>query len=183
MAKAGALLSDMQQDSCQPNTITYSSLAKGYCACSDWNSAFSLFHKMVGLGLEADAVIFNTLLDGCVQKGNWALGDEWLAEMQHLNVAPSNFTLSILVKMWSKRGDLDKALECVNAALQDPAGYRRVDAQAGACIVRLASTTATLGELPGVRGDGNLEALRRPRHHKYSASSIAKLHPECRLVV
>ena len=59
MATAGALLSDMQQDGCLPNTITYSSLAKGYCACSDWNSAFSLFHKMVGLGLEADAVIFS----------------------------------------------------------------------------------------------------------------------------
>ena len=80
-------------------------------------------------------MIFNTLLDGCVQKSNWALGDECFAEMEHLNVAQTNFTLSILVKMWSKRGDLDKALECVNAALQDPAGYRLVDAQVGACIV------------------------------------------------
>ena len=104
MTKAEALLSDMQQYGCQPNTITYSSLVKGYCVRGDLNSAFSLFHKKVGLGLEADAVIFNTLLDGCVQKSNWALGDECFAEMEHLNVAQTNFTFSILVKMWSMRG-------------------------------------------------------------------------------
>jgi len=135
MAKAEALLEDMQKEGCEPNTITYSSLVKGHCAKGDLEAAFSLFHKMMDLGFEADAVIFNTLLDGCVQKGNWALGDELLSEMQRLDVQPTNFTLSIMVKMWSKRGELDKAFECVYSALRDPSGYRRVDAQVGACIV------------------------------------------------
>merc|ERR1719491_1639402 len=135
MMKAEALLEDMQKEGCEPNAITYSSLVKGHCAKGDLEAAYSLFHKMMDLGFEADAVIFNTLLDGCVQKGNWALGDELLSEMQRLDVQPTNFTLSIMVKMWSKRGELDKAFEVVYSALQDPMRYKCVDAQVGACIV------------------------------------------------
>jgi len=135
MPRAETLLEEMQREGCEPNTITYSSLVKGHCAKGDLEAAFGLFHKMMDLGFEADAVIFNTLLDGCVQKGNWALGDELLNEMQRLDVQPTNFTLSIVVKMWSKRGELEKAFECVYSALRSPAGYRRVDAQVGACIV------------------------------------------------
>jgi len=135
MTKAEALLEDMQKEGCEPNTITYSSLVKGHCTRGDLEAAFGLFHKMMDLGFEADAVIFNTLLDGCVQKTNWSLGDELLAEMQRLEVQPTNFTLSIMVKMWSKRGELQKAFECVYSALKDPLGYKRVDTQVGACIV------------------------------------------------
>merc|ERR1719188_2113274 len=135
MKKAEALLEDMQKDSCQPNAITYSSLVKGHCVQGDLEAAFRLFHGMMDLGFEADAVILNTLLDGCVQKANWLLGDELLAEMERRKVKPTNFTLSIMVKMWSKRGELEKAFDCVYSALRDPDGRKRVDAQVGACIV------------------------------------------------
>merc|ERR1740123_2409013 len=135
MKKAEALLEDMQKESCQPNAITYSSLVKGHCVRGDLEAALRLFHRMMDLGFEADAVIFNTLLDGCVQKANWMLSDELLAEMERLKVKRTNFTLSIMVKIWSKRGELDKAFDCVYSALRDPDGHKRVDAQVGACIV------------------------------------------------
>merc|ERR1740121_1982146 len=135
MKRAEALLEEMQQDGCQPNVITFSSLVKGHCVLGDLQAALGLFKQMMDGGLKADTIIFNTLLDGCVQKGNWALGDELLAEMERLGVQQSNFTLSILVKMWSKRGNLDKAFQCVYEALREPAGNTRVDAQVGACIV------------------------------------------------
>lgn len=135
MVRAEALLEEMQRDGCQANTITYSSLVKGHCVAGNLRAAFGLFNRMVETGLEMDAVIFNTLLDGCVLKGSWALADELLVEMQRLKVQPSNFTLSIMVKMWSKRRELDRAFECVYAALQEPTGKRRVDAQVGSCIV------------------------------------------------
>merc|ERR1740121_2622233 len=135
MKKAEALLQEMQKDGCQPNAITYSSLVKGHCVRGDLEAALNLFNKMLEEGFEADAVIFNTLLDGCVHKANWSLGDELLTEMKRLEVEPTNFTLSIMVKMWSKRGELDKAFDCVYSALRDPAGQKRVDAQVGACIV------------------------------------------------
>lgn len=135
MAKAEVLLEEMQKEGCQPNAITYSSLVKGHCVRGDLAAALKLFHRMLDMGFAADAVIFNTLLDGCVHKANWALGDELLTEMNRLKVSPSNYTLSILVKMWSKRGNLDKAFECVRSALRDPQSHGQVDAQVGACIV------------------------------------------------
>merc|ERR1740121_3323181 len=135
MKKAEALLEEMQKDGCQPNVITFSSLVKGHCALGDLQAALGLFKQMMDGGFKADAIIFNTLLDGCVQNSNWALGDELLAEMERLGVQHSNFTLSIMVKMWSKRRNLDRAFQCVYDALREPAGNTRVDAQVGACIV------------------------------------------------
>ena len=101
MKRAEALLEEMQKDGCQPNVITFSSLVKGHCVLGDLQAALGLFHQMMDGGLKADTIIFNTLLDGCVKTGKWALGDELLAEMERLGVQQSNFTLSIMVKMWS----------------------------------------------------------------------------------
>jgi len=55
--------------------------------------------------------------------------------MQQQGLAVSSYTLSIVVKMWSKRRDLDKAFSCLRDALRDPSAHGRVDAQVGACIV------------------------------------------------
>merc|ERR1719512_710448 len=135
MSKAEALFDDMKKEGCEPNAITYSSLVKGHCVRGDLQAALGLFPQMLELGFQADAVIFNTLLHGCVDKANWSLGDELIHEMARLGVQPTNYTLSILVKMWSKRGELDKAFEAVYTSLRDPATAWRVDAQVGACIV------------------------------------------------
>jgi len=136
MANAEALLEEMQQEEgCSPNKMTYSSIVKGHCNRGDLTAALQMFHRMLECGIEADAVIFNTLLDGCVQQANFQLADEILAEMDRRQVVPSNYTLSIMVKMWSKRRELDKAFACVRNALRDPATHGRVDAQVGACIV------------------------------------------------
>merc|ERR1719220_1088852 len=134
MSKAEAWFEDMKREGCEPNAITYTSLVKGHCVRGDLEAALVLFHQMLELGFQADAVIFNTLLHGCIDKANWSLGDELIHEMARLGVQPTNYTLSILVKMWSKRGELDKAFEAVYTALRDPMTARRVDAQVGACI-------------------------------------------------
>jgi len=134
MKRAEQLVEEMEREGCKPNAITYSSLIRGHCVRGDLSAALNVFHQMVGCGFNADAVIFNTLLDGCVQHGNFELADQLLLEMEKASVSPSNYTLSIMVKMWSKRGELDKAFEVVRAALNDPAGPH-VDAQVGACIV------------------------------------------------
>jgi len=134
MKRAEQLLEEMEKEGCKPNGITYASLIRGHCVRGDLSAALKLFQQMLRCGFQADSVIFNTLLDGCVQHGNFPLADELLVEMQNHNVSPSNYTLSIIVKMWSKRGELDKAFEAVYSALEDPNGPY-VDAQVGACIV------------------------------------------------
>ena len=47
----------------------------------------------------ADAVIYNTLLDGCVKHTRFELADRLLGDMGSYNIVPSNVTLTTLVKM------------------------------------------------------------------------------------
>jgi len=134
MQEARRLLELMEQDGCQPNTITYSNLVKGHCVQGDLQQALSVFNEMLQRGIRADTVIFNTMLDGCVRHGHFQLADKLLEDMQSYNLDESNFTLSIVVKMWGKRRDLDRAFAAVRAALRGDRG-RRVDPLVGACLV------------------------------------------------
>jgi len=134
MDQASALLKQMEKDGCQPNTITYSNLVKGHCVRGDLGEALRVFREMLDRGLAADAVIFNTMLDGCVRHGHYELADRLLDDMGKYQVEPSNFTLSIVVKMWGKRKHLNNAFEAVRDALRKPRGGR-VDPLVGACLV------------------------------------------------
>ncbi|CAK0825258.1 unnamed protein product [Prorocentrum cordatum] len=134
MQEARRLLELMEQDGCQPNTITYSNLVKGHCVQGDLQQALSVFNEMLQRGIRADTVIFNTMLDGCVRHGHFQLADKLLEDMQSYSLDESNFTLSIVVKMWGKRRDLDRAFAAVRAALRGDRG-RRVDPLVGACLV------------------------------------------------
>jgi len=132
--RAEALLEEAQASGFKPNAVTYASLIRGHCLCGDLHAALSIFHTMSEKGFQADNVIYNTLLDGCVQNSNFQLADELLELMKERQVTKSNYTLSTTVKMWSRRGDLDKAFEALNATLSDDTSPP-VDAQVGACIV------------------------------------------------
>jgi len=132
--QASALLARMEEDGCQPNTITYSNIVKGHCVNGDMGEALRVFQEMLDRGLTADTVIFNTLLDGCVRHSHFELADRLLADMGKYKVDPSNFTVSIVVKMWGKRRDLDKAFEAVRSSLRGPRKLH-VDPLVGACLV------------------------------------------------
>jgi len=146
MKPADGILEEMLTEGCKPNAITYSVMIRGHCVRGDLPAALEVLQKMVSLGFPADCVIFNTLLDGCVRSSNWDLAETLLEEMGKQGVERSNFTVSIIVKMWSKRGDLDKAFETVYDALKAPhvlseqvsKRYHQsssIDTQVGSCIV------------------------------------------------
>jgi len=133
MEQAKDLFGLMEAEGCEPNVITFTALVKGYCMVGDVDEAFTIFFAMLSRGLVADTVIFNSLLDGCVRHSRFKLADELLAEMGTWGVQPSNFTLSIIIKMWGKRQQLDKAFEVVHASLKD--GSQSLDAQVGTCLI------------------------------------------------
>lgn len=112
MSRIPALLKDMIAQGIQPNLITYSAVLKGYCQENRIEEAFSVVEGMVQTtSLRPDEIMFNTLLDGCARQGLYSRGTGVLEDMQKANVAPTNYTLSVLVKLASRSKKLDKAFE------------------------------------------------------------------------
>lgn len=106
------LLEEMAQLRIEPNLITYSTIVKGHCQENRLDQAFELVEDMKrAKGLHPDEITFNTLLDGCARHGMFDRGMELLQEMQAAGVPPSNFTLSVLVKLAKRSQMVDKAFE------------------------------------------------------------------------
>merc|ERR1719409_1287406 len=63
--------------------------------------------------LKPDEIMYNSLLDGCAQNNLVDEGLRLLEQMESENVRPSNFTLSILVKMMNRARKLDNAFTIV----------------------------------------------------------------------
>merc|ERR1719398_223982 len=100
MARCDELFKDMQAVGVQPDIITFSTLVKGYCMDGDIDKGFAVLKDMTSRGKhEPDEILYNSLLDGCAKQHRVddALG--LIESMAKNNVRPSNFTLSILVKL------------------------------------------------------------------------------------
>ena len=63
---------------------------KGYCSSGDLDGALELLKD-----IEADEVMFNSLLDGCAKQQAREL-------LTNAGVVPSNFTLSIMIKLFGR---------------------------------------------------------------------------------
>merc|ERR1719359_2238621 len=113
MDRVAKLFRDMYQKNVNPDIVTYSTVIKGYCTKGDLEPALQLFSMMRKRGIKPDAILFNSILDGCAHKQMRTLTEQVLTDMQEEGVLPSNFTLSILVKLYGRCGDLEQALEVV----------------------------------------------------------------------
>jgi len=112
MSRIPALLKDMVAQGIQPNIITYSAIVKGYCQEDRIAEAFSVVDGMKQTtDFIPDEIMFNTLLDGCARQRMYDRGMGVLEEMQRANIVPTNFTLSVLVKLASRSRKLDRAFE------------------------------------------------------------------------
>lgn len=113
----------LDEDKCLRDPVTFSIVVKGYCVAGDLERGFEVFKDLqqaygVTRGSPSSShdcvtVAYNTLLDGCVQHNQMELADRLLASMDRLDVQPTNFTLGIVVKMWGRRRQVDRALEAV----------------------------------------------------------------------
>merc|ERR1719163_1195129 len=120
MTKAAAVFRDMCDRGTDPDLITYSTIIKGYCVQGDLEQAIQLFTLMRKRGIKPDAILFNSILDCCARKRMRTLTEQVLHDMEEAKVAPSNFTLSILIKLYGREGDVDRAFKVVE---QYPAKY------------------------------------------------------------
>merc|ERR1719160_1916852 len=114
MDHAEALLADMKAASCSLDVITYSTLIKGYCHAGDLDKAIGVLRSMLASGCqEPDEIVFNSLLDGCAKAHRVDDAMGLLEEMKRLHVQPSNYTLSILVKLLGRNRRLNQAFALV----------------------------------------------------------------------
>jgi len=115
MDRIPQLLIDMKERGLKPNLITYSTVLKGHCLHGDIRAAFAVLDDMcTTTHLKPDEIMYNTLLDGCAQSNLVEEGLRLLKRMQDEGIRPSNYTLSILVKLTSHARLLDKAFELVD---------------------------------------------------------------------
>merc|ERR1719235_1661549 len=112
MEGAAKLFQDMVAGQVTPDLITYSTLIKGYCLCGDTDQGMQLFMLMRKKGIVPDAVVFNSLLDGCAKRQMRTLCEQVVRDMAEAGVAPSNHSVSILVKLYGRCHDLDAAFQC-----------------------------------------------------------------------
>jgi len=114
MDKVPKLLEDMRLSQAEPDIITYSTLVKGFCLTGDVDRAFRVLEEMTSDGKFApDEIMYNSLLDGCAKLHRVEEAQKLLDDMQSTGVNPSNYTLSILVKLFGRTRRLNQAFKIV----------------------------------------------------------------------
>jgi pentatricopeptide repeat protein len=116
MVGVGKVFMGMCSHGTEPDLITYSTAIKGYCVQGDLETGIRLLGRMREKGIEPDAVLYNSLLDGCAHQQLRNLTEQVLADMEGPGgIAPSNYTLSILVKLYGRCKDMNKVHEVVGS--------------------------------------------------------------------
>merc|ERR1719235_2164204 len=110
MCRASEVLEAMREASVEPDIITYSTIVKGHCLEGNIDKALAILKEMrVHKNMEPDEIMYNSFLDGCAKQHRVDEAFTALEEMQAAGIRPSNFTLSILVKLLGRVRRLNQA--------------------------------------------------------------------------
>jgi len=119
MDEASKVLEHMKKHRVEPNIITYSTILKGHCQAGNIEVGFETLKQMrKETNLKPDEIMYNSLLDGCAQNGLFAEGMELYDKMLQDSIRPSNYTLSILVKLMNRSRKVDQAFSIVEEIKQ-----------------------------------------------------------------
>jgi len=114
MDRASMLLEDMKESFVEPDVITYSTIIKGYCAVGEVDRAFYVLSEMrADSKFVPDEIMYNSILDGCAKQQRVEEALRLLDEMKATGICPSNYTLSILVKLLGHARRLNQAFQMV----------------------------------------------------------------------
>merc|ERR1719327_827215 len=112
MHRAPELLDDMKSATppVEPDIVTYSTIIKGFCNSGGLISALQVLKDMKAQGkYSPDEVMYNSLLGGCAKEHRPDEALQLLSDMRKFNVAPSNYTLSMLVKLMGRCRRINQA--------------------------------------------------------------------------
>jgi pentatricopeptide repeat protein len=112
MHRVPSLLEDMKS-ACppvEPDIVTYSTIVKGYCNAGNLDRALKVLDDMKASGKHVpDEVMYNSLLGGCAKEHRADDALQLLDDMRKYNVPPSNYTLSMLVKLMGRCRRINQA--------------------------------------------------------------------------
>jgi pentatricopeptide repeat protein len=115
MARVPQVFEEMKLNQIEPDKITYSTLIKGYCLVGDLDCAFDLFEEMKADGkVGLDEIVYNALIDGCGRQQKVQRALQVLTDMRKAKISPSNYTLSIMVKLLGRAHKLNEAIALVD---------------------------------------------------------------------
>merc|ERR1719274_301017 len=144
MDRVTALLEEMKTAGVEPDVITYSTLVKGYCLAGDVDRAFKVLSGMKAEGkFSPDEILYNSLLDGCAKQNRVDDALRLLDDMKLSGCVPSNYTLSIMVKLLGRARRLDEAFVKVEE-LSQAHGFNP-NVQVYTCLVQACAQNRKIG--------------------------------------
>lgn len=105
MHRVTTVLYDMKESvpPVNPDIVTYSTIVKGFCNAGELDRALAVLNDMKAEGkCNPDEVMYNSLLGGCAKAFRCDDALHLLKDMKETGVAPSNYTLSMLVKLMGR---------------------------------------------------------------------------------
>jgi pentatricopeptide repeat protein len=170
MAKAAELFNSMNAHRVSPDVITYSTLVKGYCQAGDIDMGFQVLREMTQSGKhDPDEILYNSLLDGCAKQHRVDDALNLLEDMHKNHVRPSNFTLSILVKLLGRSRRLNQAFTMVEETC------KRFDLQANVhvytCLIYACFQNRQMGRALELHDNMITEAGVEPDSRTYAVLS------------
>jgi pentatricopeptide repeat protein len=112
MDKVDELVKYMEASGCKPDAITSATILKSHVVGNNLDKAYEIFCNMQRKRMPIDSV-YNTLLEACTRQHRADLADALLLDMEKIGIKPTNYTLGILVKLFERRKQLDKAFNVV----------------------------------------------------------------------
>merc|ERR1740130_116176 len=112
MSRVPALLEDMKAATppVEPDIVTYSTIVKGFCNAGNLDRALKVMGDMQAHGKHTpDKVMYNSLLGGCAKEHRPDEAIQLLNDMRKYKVTPSNYTLSMLVKLMGRCRRINQA--------------------------------------------------------------------------
>lgn len=113
MDEVSEIVEHMAEDGCKPDAITHSTIAKGYAVKGDLDKAMEILRGMQEAKVYHGCIIYNTILDGCAKHKRPELVDPILDSMEQNKILPTNFTLGILIKVYARTKQLEKAFNAL----------------------------------------------------------------------
>eukprot|EP00411_Alexandrium_monilatum_P101980 CAMPEP_0175773814 /NCGR_PEP_ID=MMETSP0097-20121207/73282_1 /TAXON_ID=311494 /ORGANISM="Alexandrium monilatum, Strain CCMP3105" /LENGTH=875 /DNA_ID=CAMNT_0017084257 /DNA_START=79 /DNA_END=2706 /DNA_ORIENTATION=+ len=118
MHRVPQVLEDMRASDppVEPDVVTYSTLIKGFCSSGNVDRALGLLDEMEKDGKYLpDEMMYNSLLDGCAKEQRLNDALRLVDKMRQTGVPPSNYTLSMMVKLLGRCRKLTQAFSMVES--------------------------------------------------------------------